>query len=228
MAARDLSLVHLVREPGQPTHTPPPLLLLLHGVGSNEADLFGLAPYIDERFLIVSARAPVVMGPGAYGWFNIEFTPQGLVADIEQAKTSLRLLPKFIAELIETYRVDDKGIYLAGFSQGAMMSLALALTRPEQIAGAVVMSGRLPTQVLEHVPGGQALAGLPLLVTHGIYDPVLPVAQGRAIKQNLAALPVELTYREYPMGHEVNAESLRDVAAWLSHTLDEHQRRRME
>ncbi len=227
MAARDLSLVHLVREPGVATQAPP-LLLLLHGVGSNEADLFGLAPYIDERFLIVSARAPVVMGPGAYGWFNIEFTPQGLSADIEQAKTSLRLLPKFIAELIETYRVDDKGIYLAGFSQGAMMSLALALTRPEQIAGAVVMSGRLPTQVLEHVPGGEALTGLPLLVTHGTYDPVLPVNEGRAIKQSLAALPVELTYREYPMGHEVSAESLRDVAAWLSRTLDEHQRRRAE
>ena len=119
-----LSLTHLVREPGRRGRTPPPLLLLLHGIGSNEEDLFGLAPYLDERFLVVSARAPVMLGPGSYGWFQIEFTPRGMVADVEQAKRSLGLLPGFIDGLIETYRADGGRVYLAGFSQGAMMGLA--------------------------------------------------------------------------------------------------------
>jgi phospholipase/carboxylesterase len=192
----------------------------LHGVGSNEQDLFGLAPYLDERFLIVSVRAPVVLGAGAYGWFNIEFTPRGMVADIEQAKRSLELLPGFIDEIVETYGADDKCVYVAGFSQGAMMSLALALTRPEKIAAVVAMSGRFPLPVLEHLPDQKTLAGMPVLVTHGVYDPVLPIEEGRGIRKNLQALPVELTYREYPMGHEVNLESLRDVSTWLSRTLD--------
>ena len=61
---------------------------MLHGVGSNEADLFGLAPYLDARLLVASARAPVEMGYGAYGWFNIEFTPAGLVADVAQARAT--------------------------------------------------------------------------------------------------------------------------------------------
>lgn len=220
MSRTNLSLTHLVREPGGGAGSTPPLLLLLHGVGSNEEDLFGLAPYIDERFLVVSARAPVVLGYGSYGWFRIEFTDAGMVADIEQAKQSLGMLPGFVDELVETYRADGRRVYLAGFSQGAMMSLALALTRPEKVAGVVAMSGRLPTHALEHEPDREALAGKPVLVTHGLYDPVLPIEQGRAARDYLGALPVELTYREYPMGHEVSMESLRDVTAWLTKTLD--------
>jgi phospholipase/carboxylesterase len=221
MGTHALSLIHLVRKPGKAPQSPPPLLLLLHGIGSNEQDLFSLASYLDERFLVVSARAPVVLGSGSYGWFNIEFTPQGMSADIEQAKRSLALLPGFIDELIETYGADGGCVYLAGFSQGAMMTLALSLTSPEKVAGAVVMSGRFPSQVFERELNMKALEGMPLLVTHGIFDPVLPIEQGRDARRRLEELPLALTYREYPMGHEVSAESLRDISAWLSKSLDE-------
>jgi phospholipase/carboxylesterase len=223
MNASNFSLVHLARVPrnssSSPT-TPPPLLLLLHGIGSNEADLFGLAPFLDERFLIVSARAPVVMGAGAYGWFNIEFTPGGMVADLEQAQRSLDLLPGFLDEIVTHYGANERCVYVAGFSQGAMMSLALALNWPEKIAGVVAMSGRFPSQALKDELDEERLKGMPFMVTHGIYDPVLPIGEGRNVRKNLEELPVELTYREYPMGHEVNQDSLRDVTAWLSRSLD--------
>jgi phospholipase/carboxylesterase len=199
-------------------------LLLLHGIGSNEADLFGLAPYLDVRFQVVSARAPIVMGPGAYGWFNIELTARGMVADIEQAKESLQILPGFIDELIETYRLDATSVYLMGFSQGAMMTLAHAINHPRKIGGAVVMSGRYPSHVLEEEPDKEALQAKPFLVTHGLYDPVLPIEEGRLVRENLEALPVKLTYNEYPMGHEVSMESLRDVSAWLTRSLDKRSR----
>ncbi|HEY9282524.1 MAG TPA: alpha/beta fold hydrolase [Pyrinomonadaceae bacterium] len=214
------SLTHLVREPRRGGQDAPPLLLLLHGIGSNEEDLFGLAPYLDERFLVVSARAPVALGYGGYGWFQIEFTPAGMSADVEQAKRSLGLLPAFIGALAGTYRADAGRVYVAGFSQGAMMSLALLLTRPELVAGVVAMSGRLPRQVIEREPDAEALAGKPLLITHGLYDEVLPVESGRAARDYFRELPVELTYREYPMAHEVSAESLRDVTDWLTKAID--------
>jgi phospholipase/carboxylesterase len=189
-------------------------------VGSNEEDLFGLAPYLDGRFLVVSARAPVALDYGGYGWFRIDFTPRGMEADIEQAKRSLELLPGFIDGLVETYGAAPRRVYLAGFSQGAMMSLALLLTRPEKVAGVVAMSGRLPKQVLGQAPDREALTGKPVLVTHGLYDTMLPVENGRAARDYLEALPVKLTYREYPMAHEVSAASLRDVTGWLSERLD--------
>ena len=218
--AENLLLKHLVREPREPRGGPPPLLLLLHGIGSNEADLFGLTPYLDERFFILSARAPVVLGPGAYGWFNIEYTPTGLVADVEQARASLRLAGDFIDELTDAYAIDPRRVYLMGFSQGAMMSLGLTLMRPAQVAGVVAMSGRLPGREFQTTAGPDApLAGLPVLVTHGLYDPVLPISNGRDIRDRLTEWGAALTYREYPMGHEVSQESLRDVARWLTEQL---------
>ena len=220
MSESKLALKHLVKEPLDGGRTPPPLLLLLHGVGSNEEDLFGLAPYVDGRFLVVSARAPVALEYGGYGWFRIDFTPRGMVADVEQAKRSLGMLPGFIDGLADTYGADPRRVHLCGFSQGAMMSLALLLTRPEKVAGVVAMSGRLPRQVLELEPDRAALKGKPVLVTHGLYDTMIPVEQGREARDHLSGLPVELTYREYPMAHEVSAESLRDVTGWLTKTLD--------
>jgi len=218
--AEKLALKHIVRRPAEAGGAPPPLLLLLHGVGSDEEDLFALGPYLDERFIIVSARAPVALDYGGFGWFRIDFTPRGMAADIEQAKRSLGMLPGFIGELVDTYGADPRRVYLLGFSQGAMMSLALLLTRPEKVSGVVAMSGRLPQQVLGREPDRDALTGKPVLITHGIYDPVLPVENGRAAREYLAGLPVDLTYREYPMRHEVSAESLRDVAGWLKRSLD--------
>jgi phospholipase/carboxylesterase len=220
MQEQKLLLRHLVQEPRVKTTERPSLLLLLHGVGSNEHDLFGLVPYIDPRFHIVSARAPIVMAPGAFGWFNLEISPRGIVADIDQAKDSLEMLSRFIDELTESYEVDDSGVYLAGFSQGAMMSIAMMLSRPEQIRGVVAMSGRFPEQVLERELEPGALTGMPVLVTHGIYDSVLPIENGRELRRRLESLPVDLTYSEYPMFHEVSAESLRDVSAGLTSTLD--------
>ncbi len=220
MNTQNSSLVHVVQAPRERVPGKPPLLLLLHGFGSNEQDLFSLAPYLDKRFLCVSARAPVAIGAGAYCWFNLEFTPEGINADLEQAQRTLEMLPVFIDELIEAYEVDASCVYLAGFSQGAMMSYGLLLTRPELIAGVVAMSGRVPDVLLEQTHDVKALDGTPVLVTHGIYDPVLPVEHGREANKYLGTLPVELSYREYPMGHEVNAESLRDVTVWLGKTLD--------
>jgi len=220
MKMRNLSLVHHVAEPREKSQGKAPLIVLLHGIGSNEDDLYSLAPYLDGRFMIVSARAPVVMGAGSFGWFNIELTPRGMVADLEEAERSRHIISKFIDELIDTYHADPACVFLMGFSQGAMMSLSVALTRPERVAGVVAMSGRLPSQALAQFSGPEALRGMPIFVSHGIYDPLLPIDGGRDCRDKLKALPVELTYREYPMGHEVSMESLRDVAAWLSSTLD--------
>ncbi|MFL6337108.1 MAG: alpha/beta hydrolase [Pyrinomonadaceae bacterium] len=220
MSENRLAFRHLIREPDVLGQTPPPLLLLLHGVGSNEEDLFSLAPYLDGRFLVVSARAPIALEYGGYGWFRIEITPRGMAADVGQAKQSLALLPGFIDGLVETYGADERRVYLAGFSQGAMMSLALLLTRPGKVGGVVAMSGRLPVQVTEREPDRGLLKGKPVLITHGLYDPLLPVEEGRAARDYFQELSVELTYREYPMAHEVSMESLRDVARWLTEALD--------
>jgi phospholipase/carboxylesterase len=215
-----LSLVHLVRQP-QVKGASTPLLLLLHGVGSNEYDLFGLAPYLDKRFLIISVRAPYTMEVDSFAWFEVNFTPQGPIIQPEQAEASRNRMITFLNEAVVAYGADPQQVYLMGFSQGAIMSASVALTRPELVAGVVLMSGRILPQIEPLVAAPEKLKGLPVLVVHGTSDGVLPVNNGRDSQKTLSALPVDLLYREYPMGHEVSRESLADVTSWLSARLDD-------
>ena len=216
---KTLPLVHLVRQPIREAGTPP-LLLLLHGIGSNEHDLYGLAPFLDERFLIISVRAPNTLGPGSYAWFEADFTPQGPVINPIQAEASRKTLIAFLNEAVTSYGADPKGVYLMGFSQGAIMSASVALTQPELVAGAVLMSGRILPEIQPLIASSEELTGLPFLVVHGTADMVLPISHGRASRDLLSTLPVDLTYHEYPMGHEVSQESLSDVTTWLTEQLD--------
>ncbi|MDX2272245.1 MAG: alpha/beta hydrolase [Cyanobacteriota bacterium] len=228
MAEHPFSLVHRIRPPQvTPTDQGSPCLVLLHGVGSHEEDLLGLAPYLDPRFFLISARAPISLGSHAYGWFEIEFTPQGIVGNPQQAQASLGQLHQFLAEVVVHYPVDPQQLYLMGFSQGGMMSLSVLFTTPHRLAGVVVMSGRFPHETLPPEPAPlltPSLTGMPVLVVHGRQDPVLPIDMGRQMREQLQTFAVDLTYREYDMGHHVSNESLRDIVDWLSGQLDSHQR----
>ncbi len=222
MQDSSFSLFHHSAEPKTGGAAKAPLLLLLHGYGANEDDLFGLAPYVDERFLVISARAPVRLGLGMHAWFRLGFTPEGILIDpheVEQARTTLR---GFLDELLAAYPIDTNAIYLLGFSQGAMMGLDLALREPELIAGVVALSGRIMPSSLETLAEADRLIGLPIFVAHGTEDNILPIGHGRATRERLGALPVSLTYREYAMGHTISEDSLRDVAEWLRQQLSQH------
>lgn len=213
---KQLSLTHIVRQPAVPSQGRPPLLILLHGIGSNEQDLMGLAPSLDGRFLMVSARAPITLERGSYAWFHIQFTPSGIVIKPEEAEASRLLILKFVDEVVEAYGADATRVYLMGFSQGCIMSLAASLTHPDKFAGVVGMSGRLMPEIEPLIAPPEKLRGFPITIVHGTQDQVLPISYGRGIRDKLQMLPVDLTYREYPMPHTVSPESLRDVAAWLT------------
>lgn len=204
-----MSLRHITREPGAVSGGTPPTLVLLHGVGSNERDLMGLAPSLDPRLRIVSVRAPLVLGADAFGWYRVGFRPQGLSIDEREASDGLEQLMEFLRDL-------DLPSYLMGFSQGCVMALSAALREPERVLGVVGMSGRLLDPLLDKMADPDRLRGLPVMVVHGTSDNVIPIAMGRAIRDRLSALPVDLTYREYPMGHYVTEESISDIRNWLS------------
>lgn len=215
-----LSLVHSVREPLEASREPAPVLILLHGVGSNEQDLMGLAPALDPRFLIISVRAPITLQHGSYAWYHVQFVPNGHVIDAAEAEASRARLLCFVDEVIESYNVNPDRVFLMGFSQGCIMSLAAALTAPGRFAGVVGISGRLLPDILTKAAPANELRGLPLLVVHGTFDSVLAIEYGRAIRDALQKLPVALTYREYLMDHGISEESFADVSRWLANRLD--------
>ena len=216
-----MSLTHIVREPAAPGGGKAPLLLLLHGVRSNEHDLISLAPHLDPRLFFVSLRAPLTFAPGAYGWYNVQFLPGGdFLIDNAEAAASHRRLLESIDEILAKYPVDPRRVFLMGFSQGCIMSIGAALAQPQCFAGIVGLSGRLLPQT---VAPPEEMRGLPVLLHHGTQDPVIAVRYGREIRDFLAGLVVRLDYREYEMGHQVTPESLADIAAWLRARLDDAQ-----
>ncbi|HMA33496.1 MAG TPA: alpha/beta fold hydrolase, partial [Chloroflexia bacterium] len=172
-------LVYLEQAPRQHAGGTPPLLLLLHGVGSNEHDLISLAPALDPRFHVVSLRAPHTLEPGSYAWFHVVFTPEGPQHNSAEAEASRELLIDTIPALVAATATDPQRVYLLGFSQGAIMSLSLALTEPNLIAGVVAMSGRTLPEVRDRLGRAPDLQGLPVLVVHGTQDTVLPIHHGR-------------------------------------------------
>lgn len=196
------------------------MLLLLHGYGANERDLHALAPYIDPRFLVVSPRAPLPVMAGAYGWFNITWTSQGAQIDRSQVVAARAGVMQFVEEAITAYNADPGQVYLSGFSQGAIMSAAALLLQPKLFAGALLMSGSANNELVPPDVDRAALTGKPVMITHGLYDQVLPIDNGRRSRETFAQLPVDLVYREYPMGHEINAQSLQDATSWLRERLE--------
>ncbi len=217
-----MTLRYRKREPLKPApdNQKPPLLLLLHGLGADENDLFGLAPFMDERFYIVSPRAPNTLPYGGFAWFELIIGPDGMGVDVKQFEQSRAMILQFIDELIAEHDIDPTRIFLCGFSQGAMMSLSAFLSEPEKFAAVVAMSGRAMPEMLPEAKDFAALKDFPVFVTHGIYDPLLTIENGRATKEILSALPVDLEYKEYPMAHEISQESLQDVSGWLSRILE--------
>lgn len=215
-----LPLVHLARPPQAASAGKPPLCIQLHGVGSNERDLFSFAEVLDARFQVVSVRAPLVRGPDAFAWFDTQFLPDGFLINPEQLRQSRDRLLKFIPAAVAAYDTDPERVYLVGFSQGAIMSLTTLLSEPRPIAGIAAISGRIPPEARDWMVPADQLAGAPIFLGHGTQDDVIPISYARSARQLLETLPVDLTYREYRMPHTISPETLRDMLAWLTAHLD--------
>ena len=210
-----LSLEYLVREPKIKLDKNP-LLLLLHGYGSNEEDLFSFATELPDEYYIVSARAPYNMQYGAYAWYAINFdADENKFSDHEQAKISRDLIAQFIDELVQTYPIDSKNVTLVGFSQGSILSYAIALSHPDKVQRVVALSGYVSEPILEENYLRNDLSKLKIFHSHGTVDQVIPVEWARKTKPFLEKLGINTTYKEYPVGHGVAPQNFYDFKNWL-------------
>ncbi len=207
-----------LERPATGTHTPW-LLVLMHGVGSNEQDLFGLAPYVPPHFHVLSLRAPFVLGPGSYAWFQFDVRPDGSrTIDGEQEQASREALKREIAVHAQRLGVPSARVLVGGFSQGGIMGLSLLLTQPALMQGAFALHSRLLPEVLPLAAPAAELAGKRLWVSHGLQDMVIPLAQAQRIREHFGALPVALDGADFPGGHELRPAELQQWIGWLNRT----------
>jgi phospholipase/carboxylesterase len=211
----NFSLHHLVREP-KIKKDKNPLLLLLHGYGSNEEDLFSFASELPEEYYVISARAPYDLSYGSYAWYAINFdADENKFSDINQAKTSRDLIAQFIDELTKNYPINSDNVTLIGFSQGCILSYAIALSYPEKVSRVVAMSGYFNAEIATENFSKNNFDKLSIFASHGSVDQVVPVDWARKSIPNIEQLGVKIVYKEYPVGHGVAPQNFFDFKNWL-------------
>ncbi|MFN3968852.1 alpha/beta hydrolase [Flavobacterium sp.] len=211
-----LSLHHLVREP-KVKKDKNPLLLLLHGYGSNEEDLFSFAGELPEEYYVISARAPFDMMYGSYAWYAINFdADENKFSDIGQARASRDIIANFIDELVAEYPIDTQNVTLIGFSQGCILSYAVALSYPEKVQRVVAMSGYFNPEIAVDDYTENDLNNLKIFASHGTVDQVIPVEWARKSIPMLQILGIEIVFKEYMVGHGVAPQNFFDFKHWLS------------
>ncbi|WPY97279.1 alpha/beta hydrolase [Christiangramia sp. OXR-203] len=212
-------LDHIIRKPKVSVENAP-ALILLHGYGSDENDLFSFADEMPEELFIISAKAPYPMQPYGNAWYAIHFDNEnGKFSDDIQAIKSRDTITTFIDQVIENYPVDASKINLLGFSQGSILSYAVALTYPEKVDNVIALSGYINKEIFGQDYLKNDLSQLSFYCSHGSADQVIPVDWARRTKPFLENLGVDFTYSEFPVGHGVAPQNFFELKEWLKKKL---------
>jgi phospholipase/carboxylesterase len=190
-------------------------LVLLHGRGADERDLYPLLDLLDpeRRLLGATARGPLSLPPGGAHWYVVR---QVGYPDPDTFHATFPELAGWLDGMLAEHGIPPERAVLGGFSQGSVMSYALGLGagRPRP-AGIMALSGFLPTVEGFELDLDKA-RGLPVAIGHGTHDPVIPVDFGRDARERLEAAGADVTYRESPMPHTIDPQFLRELQeTWL-------------
>ncbi|MFL5971570.1 MAG: alpha/beta hydrolase [Gaiellaceae bacterium] len=209
-----MSLKHLVRPAAG---DPEGALVLFHGRGTSEHDLYPLLDALDSqrRLLGATPRGPLALQPGGAHWYVVREIG---FPDRETFMSSYELAAAWLDGLAEETGIPAARTIVGGFSQGAVMSWALGLGRGRpRPAGIIALSGFIPTVERFELDLSPPLP--PVAIGHGTYDPVISVEFGRQAKQVLEQAGADVLYRESPIPHTVDPAFIAELQPWVSDVL---------
>lgn len=212
----DLPLQYIVR-PAKITQENSPAIFMIHGYGSNKEDLYSFADSLPEEYVVFSLQAPYGLHDFGYAWYALDLDKEHW-SDISQAHLSKKQILDFIDKACELYYLDRRKITLLGFSQGCILSLAIALSNPEKISRVVGLSGYLEEKMLEKSFGNKDFSNLKVYISHGISDQIIPVEWARETSKKLQKMGIDCTYEEYPVGHNVSPQNFYSFRDWIKTT----------
>ncbi|WP_339251079.1 alpha/beta hydrolase-fold protein [Paenibacillus sp. FSL P2-0136] len=187
-----------------------PVIFTFHGKGSDERNMFGLVAPLAKEFIIIGVRGNLPLGMG-YQYYDLKSLGNPIREMFDQAVSDLET---FIHYATQQYPIDPDKRYLLGFSQGAILSMTLALTMGDQLKGIVALNGYIPEFVkMEY--NLRSLKNVSVFASHGEYDSVFPVRIGHETAAYLEGQTERLTFKLYPSDHGVTEENQRDFLQWL-------------
>jgi phospholipase/carboxylesterase len=190
-----------------------PLILLLHGMGADEKDLWFITDKLPPHCRVVSLRAPHKHEGGGYRWFRIEYANEGKVMDYNQALQSRQNIIHFLESFQQKNGYQPAGIYVIGFSQGAMMGFTLLSGLPNVLGHASLGGLIFPGLLNEFKP--HILANKNVFIGHGVQDVIVPVEEARKARQILQEAGLKPSYNEYAAGHQITPDMLSALLLWL-------------
>lgn len=188
------------------------VLVLLHGYGSNELDLLGLKEMFPSTGCVLSFRAPIGLGNGGFCWFPIQGHDGSQQVDTTQYFQAGSLLMNWIESTIEKEKLKGRKLFIAGFSQGAMMSYEMVRRFANRFDGVIGFSGS--SKALKHLsPSSQC--GADILMTHGRADNVLSYASGEEAKAMLEKCGAHVEFYTFEGAHQITKPVIAKAAEWL-------------
>jgi len=193
-----------------------PLVIFLHGSGSNEEDLFDIKDRLPADYTFLSARAPIEVEPGAYQWFNKKPGDGEYDGVTEDLKTSERMLTDFIAKATAKYHTQPSKVFLVGFSQGAIMSYEVALRHPDSVRGIAALSGKILPVLKTELKPLQGMKQLQVFIGHGTADQRVPYTGATDADKVLQDLSIQPAFHAYPgITHTISEPEIGDLNNWL-------------
>lgn len=196
---------------------PGPLILMLHGLSGDETVMWLFDHALPRSATVISPRALFAAADG-FSWTRSVSHGEVGQADFTAA---LEALQRFIPEMIQRYEVEAQPVIVMGFSQGAAVSYALSLAQPDLMHGVIALAGFMPFAAHPSTALHSAQDAPRYLIIHGLDDDIVPVALARQARSELEARGALVEYHEYPGGHKVSAQGLKDIARWIATTLRE-------
>ncbi len=197
---------------------------MLHGLGSGPEDFQNVTKLLDlpgkARIELVLPQAPTLPvtandGNAVPAWYDILSLHKGSGEDAAGIRRARDGIGEIVADL-HARGVEHRRIIIGGFSQGGALALYYASRSPEPLAGAVALSAYLP--LMGELPQTATDAGraTPIFLSHGVHDEIVPLDFALTSRQALERAGFEVTWREYPLGHRLDARVLADVSRWLA------------
>lgn len=206
-----------------PAGTPTAAVIWLHGLGADGHDF---VPIVQElrlpsslavRFVFPHARPrPITINNGFVmrGWYDIKSLARIRPEDAEGIRESATVVNRYIEQEVAAGIAANR-IVIAGFSQGGAIALHVGLRYPQRLAGILALSTYLPLRDSVAAEASPANRDVPILMCHGVNDPVLPHDLGSTSRDLLQTLDHAVEWRSYPMEHQVCLEEIADISAWL-------------